>query len=78
MEDNNEQNEEVEYINVEEQDHFARAAQEDEDDEDDFDVPGPRVVVDMVLAKTLSMYSSANPEWTVQCFYSAVQRPIDP
>ena len=54
-EEDDEQDEEVEY-DVEEQDHFVRAVQEDKDEEDDFDVPGLRVVADMVLEKTLSMY----------------------
>ena len=54
-EEDDEQDKEVEY-DVEECNHFAMAVQEDKDEEDVFDVPGLRVVADMVLAKTLSMY----------------------
>jgi hypothetical protein len=31
----------------------ARVAKEDEDDEDNYDVNGPRVIADVILAKTL-------------------------
>ena len=33
--------------------HSARATAEDEDDEDDFDVAGPGVIANVVLAKTI-------------------------
>ena len=35
--------------------HFNRCSEEDEDDTDDFDVAGPQVIADVVLAKTISL-----------------------
>ena len=40
---------------IEQRARFTRATQEDEDDTDDLDVKGPRVVVDVILAKTIGM-----------------------
>ena len=42
-------------VDVEEHLHFTRHAEEDEDDIDDFDVAGPRVIADVVLAKTIGI-----------------------
>ena len=42
-----------------EQDHFKRAAQEDEDDTNDFNIAGPRVVANVVLARTIGGWVSS-------------------
>ena len=42
-----------------EQDCFKRAAQEDEDDTNDFNIAGPRVVADVVLARIIGGWVSS-------------------
>ena len=34
---------------------FARCSEQDEDNTDDFDVTGPQVIADVVLAKMISL-----------------------